>query len=138
MLTVYGMKASGNCYKIELLLEQLSIAHRWVEIDSTRGETRTPEYLAMNANGKVPLLQADDGRFLAESNAILCYLADVRTCFRPIAGSALKRCNGCSSSNTATSLTSLSRVSSVDGWTPTICAAPNCPNCWSVATQRWT
>ena len=76
MLTVYGMKASGNCYKIELLLEQLKIAHRWVEIDSTRGETRTPEYLAMNANGKVPLLQSDDGSFLAESNAILCYLAD--------------------------------------------------------------
>ncbi|MEO6076920.1 MAG: glutathione S-transferase family protein [Dokdonella sp.] len=76
MLTVYGMKASGNCYKLELVLEQLKIAHRWVDIDSTRGETRTPEYLAMNANGKVPLLQSDDGSFLAESNAILCYLAE--------------------------------------------------------------
>lgn len=76
MLTVYGMKASGNCYKLELVLEQLKIAHRWVEIDSTRGETRTPEYLAMNANGKVPLLRTDDSQYLAESNAILCYLAE--------------------------------------------------------------
>ena len=76
MLTVYGMKASGNCYKLELLLEQLNIVHRWVEMDSTRGETRRPEYLAMNANGQIPLLQSDDGSFLAESNAILCYLAE--------------------------------------------------------------
>ncbi len=76
MLTVYGMKASGNCYKLELLLERLNIVHRWVEMDSTRGETRRPEYLAMNANGQIPLLQSDDGSFLAESNAILCYLAE--------------------------------------------------------------
>lgn len=76
MLTVYGMKASGNCYKVELLLEQLALAHHWVEVDSTRGETRTPEFLAMNSNGKVPLLRTDDGHHLAESNAILCYLAD--------------------------------------------------------------
>lgn len=76
MLTVYGMKASGNCYKVELALEQLGIAYRWIEVDSTRGETRTPEYLAMNPNGKVPLLQTDDGHHLAESNAILFYLAE--------------------------------------------------------------
>ena len=76
MLAVYGMKASGNCYKLELLLEQLNIVHRWVEMDSTRGETRRPEYLAMNANGQIPLLQSDDGSFLAESNAILCYLVE--------------------------------------------------------------
>jgi glutathione S-transferase len=76
MLTVYGMRASGNCYKLQLLLDQLGQAYRWVDIDSSRGETRTPEYLARNANGKVPLLELDDGRRLAESNAILCYLAE--------------------------------------------------------------
>lgn len=76
MLTVYGMKSSGNCYKVHLLLEQLRRAYRWVDINSAQGETRTPEYLAKNTNGKVPLLELDDGRRLAESNAILCYLAE--------------------------------------------------------------
>jgi glutathione S-transferase len=76
MLTVYGMRASGNCYKVELLLQQLGIAFRWVEVNSAAGETRTPEFLAMNANGRVPLLQLENGEFLAESNAILCYLSE--------------------------------------------------------------
>lgn len=76
MKTVYGMKASGNCYKLQLLLEQLGEPYRWIEIDSVAGETRTPEYLAKNANGKVPLLELEDGRRLPESNAILCYLAE--------------------------------------------------------------
>ena len=74
--TVYGMKTSGNCYKVQLLLEQIGRPYRWIEIDSTTGQTRTPEYLARNPNGKVPLLELDDGRRLAESNAILCYLAE--------------------------------------------------------------
>ena len=76
MTTVYGMKTSGNCYKVQLALEQLGQPYRWIEVDSAAGETRTPEYLAKNPNGKVPLLELDDGRHLAESNAILCYLAD--------------------------------------------------------------
>ncbi len=76
MLTVHGMAASGNCYKLQLLLAHLGRDYRWVEVDSTRGQTRTPEFLALNPNGKVPLLVLDDGRKLAESNAILCYLAD--------------------------------------------------------------
>ncbi|MFT3806232.1 glutathione S-transferase family protein [Arenimonas sp.] len=76
MTTVYGMRASGNCYKLQLLLSHLGRQHRWVDVDSTRGETRTPEYLAKNPNGKVPLLELEDGRLLAESNAILCYLAE--------------------------------------------------------------
>jgi glutathione S-transferase len=76
MKTVYGMKASGNCYKVQLLLEQLGEPCRWIETNSVNGETRTPDYLAKNANGKVPLLELEDGRRLPESNAILCYLAD--------------------------------------------------------------
>jgi glutathione S-transferase len=76
MITIYGMKASGNCYKLQLLLEQLGQPYRWIEIDSTKGETRAPEYLAKNPNGKVPLLELEDGRLLPESNAILCYLAE--------------------------------------------------------------
>jgi glutathione S-transferase len=76
MFTVFGMSDSGNCYKVRLALEQLALPHRWVEVDSTRGETRTPEFLAMNPNGKVPTLQLEDGTFLPESNAILHYLAE--------------------------------------------------------------
>jgi glutathione S-transferase len=76
MFIVFGMSDSGNCYKVRLALEQLSLAYRWVEVDTGRGETRTPEFLAMNPNGKVPTLKLEDGSFLAESNAILNYLAD--------------------------------------------------------------
>lgn len=75
-VTVYGMRASGNCFKVASILAHLEQPHRWVEVNSAAGETRTPEYLARNANGKVPLLELADGRYLPESNAILCYLAD--------------------------------------------------------------
>lgn len=76
MITIYGMKVSGNCYKLQLLLEQLREPYRWIEVDSTRGATRAPEFLAKNPNGRVPLLELDDGRRMPESNAILCYLAE--------------------------------------------------------------
>jgi len=76
MITVYGYSVSGNCHKLRLLLEQIGRDYRWVEVDSSQGGTRTPEYLAKNANGKVPMLELEDGRILVESNAILCYLAE--------------------------------------------------------------
>lgn len=76
MITVYGMSMSGNCYKLRLLLEQLGRDYRWIEVDSARGETRTPAFLARNPNGRVPLIELEDGRVLVESNAILCWLAE--------------------------------------------------------------
>ncbi|RZA16511.1 MAG: glutathione S-transferase family protein [Lysobacteraceae bacterium] len=76
MITVHGFSPSGNCHKVKLLLEQLGREYAWVETDSARGATRTPEYLARNPNGKVPMIELDDGRVLVESNAILCWLAD--------------------------------------------------------------
>jgi glutathione S-transferase len=76
MITVYGFTPSGNCHKVKLLLEQLGREYRWIETDSSRGETRTDAFLAKNANGRVPLLELDDGRRLAESNAMLCWLAE--------------------------------------------------------------
>lgn len=75
MITVHGFSASGNCHKVRLLLEQLGRDYRWVEVDSAQGATRTPRFLAMNPNGRVPIIALADGRILAESNAILCYLA---------------------------------------------------------------
>ena len=76
MLTVYGMADSGNCYKVKLALEQLARPYRWVEVSTTKGETRTAEFLACNPNGQVPLLELEEGGFLPESGAILCYLAE--------------------------------------------------------------
>ena len=76
MNTIYGMKASGNCYKVQLLLEILAKPYRWVDVNSAAGETRTAQYLAKNPNGKVPLLETETGQYLPESNAILCYLAN--------------------------------------------------------------
>jgi glutathione S-transferase len=74
MYTLYSMQRSGNSYKVRLALAQLRIPYRLVEIDILKGESRTPEFLAKNPNGQVPLLEAAPSRFLAESNAILWYL----------------------------------------------------------------
>ena len=76
-MRLYGMSSSGNCYKLQLACAQLGVAHEWHEIDITRGENLSPEFLAgLNDRGKVPVLQLDDGRTMSESNAILHYLAD--------------------------------------------------------------
>jgi glutathione S-transferase len=76
MLTLYNMMDSGNAYKARLLLHQLGIPYKRVEFDIDKGETRTPAFLAKNPNGRVPVLELEDGTLLAESNAILCYLAE--------------------------------------------------------------
>jgi len=74
--TLYSMQDSGNCYKPRLLLHLLGLAFRLIETDSRDGSTRKPEYLALNPNGRVPLLILPDGRKLSESNAMLLYLAE--------------------------------------------------------------
>lgn len=76
MLTLFDYLDSGNGYKIRLLLAQLGLAYRWVEVDILAGQTRTPQFLAKNPNGRIPTLQLEDGSFLAESNAIMWYLAE--------------------------------------------------------------
>jgi glutathione S-transferase len=75
-MKVYGMSRSGNCHKVKLLLTLLERPFTWVEVDTMGGATRTPEFLAMNPNGRVPLLELEPGRFLPESNAILWYFAE--------------------------------------------------------------
>jgi glutathione S-transferase len=68
---------SGNGYKVRLLLTQLGIPFERIDYDITRGETRTPEFLEnVNANGRVPVLETEEGTFLPESNAIMFYLAE--------------------------------------------------------------
>ncbi|MGH6611330.1 MAG: glutathione S-transferase family protein, partial [Burkholderiaceae bacterium] len=73
---VHGMASSGNCHKVKMVLEHLRLPYQWREIDTLKGETRTPSFLAMNPNGKVPVLQIDETTFLPESNAIMSYLAE--------------------------------------------------------------
>ena len=76
MITIYGYSPSGNCHKLCMLLGHLGRDYRWIEVESPYGATRTPEYLAKNPNGKVPMIETDDGRVMVESNAILTWLAD--------------------------------------------------------------
>jgi len=75
-MKLYDFLPSGNGYKVRLLLSQLGIPFTLVEKDIMKGETRTPEFLALNPNGRIPVLELDDGRRLSESDAIMCYLAE--------------------------------------------------------------
>ena len=75
MYTLYSMQRSGNSYKVRLALARLGIPYRRIEIDILQGESRTPEFIAMNPSGQVPLLEVAPDRHLAESNAILWYVA---------------------------------------------------------------
>lgn len=76
MYKVYGDYQSGNCYKVKLMLHLLGLEYQWVPINILNGETETPEFLAKNPNGKVPVLELEDGTCLWESNAILNFLAE--------------------------------------------------------------
>jgi glutathione S-transferase len=76
MITLYQQHDSGNCYKVRLALTYLGLPFRTVAVSSLDGSTRRPEFLARNPIGKVPTVELDDGRHLAESNAILLYLGD--------------------------------------------------------------
>ena len=75
MYTLYSMQRSGNSYKVRLALARLGIPYKLVEVDILKGDSRTPEFLAKNPNGQVPLLEVAPDRHLAESNAILWYVA---------------------------------------------------------------
>jgi len=75
-MKLYDYLPSGNSYKVRLLLSYLGIPYTHIPIDIHKGETQTPEYLAMNPAGQIPLLQLEDGRTLAESNAVLMFLAE--------------------------------------------------------------
>lgn len=76
MLTVFGDNRSGNCLKVKWLLDRLGRDYRWVETDVTSGATRRPEFLARHPAGQVPAVILEDGRALAQSNAILLYFGE--------------------------------------------------------------
>jgi glutathione S-transferase len=76
MITLYQQHDSGNCYKVRLVLAHRGLAYRTVAVSSLDGSTRRPEFLAKNPIGRVPTIELDDGRHLAESNAILLYFGE--------------------------------------------------------------
>ncbi len=75
-LQIYGDRVSGNCLKVKWTARKLGIAYRWIQTDVLKGETRTPEFLALNPAGQVPVVVLEDGRPLAQSNAIILHLAE--------------------------------------------------------------
>lgn len=79
MYRIYGDQRSGNCYKVKLMMALRGFAYEWVDVDILKGETRSPAFLEKNPNGKIPVLELDDGSYLWESNAILNYLAEGST-----------------------------------------------------------
>ena len=74
-MKIYGDLNSGNCLKVKWVCDRLRIPYQWVAVDTLQGETRTPAFLKLNAAGQVPVVVFDDGRALAQSNAIIRYLA---------------------------------------------------------------
>ena len=75
-MRIYGDSISGNCLKVRWIAEYLGRSFDWIETDILKGESRTPEFLALNPAGQVPLVILDDGRPLAQSNAIILHLAE--------------------------------------------------------------
>jgi glutathione S-transferase len=74
-MIIYGDIRSGNCHKVKYTADKLGLSYDWRQIDVVKGETRKPDYLAINSMGQVPAVVFDDGRALAQSNAIIRYLA---------------------------------------------------------------
>ena len=74
-MKIYGDSNSGNCLKVKWVCDHLAIPFSWIDVDTSKGESRTPEFLELNPFGQVPTVAFDDGRPLAQSNAIIRYLA---------------------------------------------------------------
>ncbi len=74
-MKIWGDSNSGNCLKVKWVCDRLALPYRWIAVDTMKRETRTPQFLALNGAGQVPVVAFDDGRTLAQSNAIIRYLA---------------------------------------------------------------
>lgn len=75
-MLIYGDSISGNCLKVKWVADHLGLAYDWIETDILKSESRTQAFLAMNPAGQVPAVILDDGRALAQSNAIIIHLAE--------------------------------------------------------------
>jgi glutathione S-transferase len=75
IMKIYGDINSGNCLKVKWICDKLALRYNWIGIDTLKGETRTAQFLKLNGAGQVPTVEFEDGRTLAQSNAIIRYLA---------------------------------------------------------------
>jgi glutathione S-transferase len=76
IMRIYGDSISGNCHKVKWTADYLGLRYDWIETDILKSQSRTPQFLAMNPAGQVPTVVLDDGRPLAQSNAIILHLAE--------------------------------------------------------------
>ena len=74
-MRIYGDLGSGNCLKVKFTADRLGLPYEWIAVDLMKGETRTEAFLARNPFGQIPVVEFSDGRHLAQSNAIVRYLA---------------------------------------------------------------
>jgi glutathione S-transferase len=74
-MKIHGDSNSGNCLKVKWVCDYLALPYTWIAVDTLKRETRTPQFLKLNGAGQVPVVEFDDGRTLAQSNAIIRYLA---------------------------------------------------------------
>jgi len=74
-MKIHGDSNSGNCLKVKWVCDRLALPYRWIAVDTMKRETHTPQFLALNSAGQVPVVEFDDGRTLSQSNAIIRYLA---------------------------------------------------------------
>jgi glutathione S-transferase len=74
-MKIYGDSISGNCLKVKWVCDRLALPYTWIAVDVVKKETRNAQFLALNSAGEVPVVEFDDGRTLAQSNAIIRYLA---------------------------------------------------------------
>src|SRR3979409_2465030 len=74
-MKIYGDTNSGNCLKVKWVCDKLALPYTWIAVDTLKRETRTTLFLKLNSAGQVPVVEFDDGRTLAQSNAIIHYLA---------------------------------------------------------------
>src|SRR5215470_19862060 len=75
LMKIFGDTNSGNCLKVKWVCDRLALPYSWIAVDTLKRETRTPQFLALNSAGQVPVVEFDDRRTLAQSNAIIRYLA---------------------------------------------------------------
>lgn len=89
-MKIYGDTKSGNCLKVKWVCDKLALPYRWIDIDVMQGQSRTVEFLKLNGAGQVPVVEFEDGRTLAQSNAIIRYLARDTDLIPPVAWEAAK------------------------------------------------
>jgi glutathione S-transferase len=75
-MKIYGDMISGNCLKVKWTADFLGLPYEWIAVDVLKGQSRAPEFLAVNPWGQIPAVVLDDGRALSQSNAIILHLAE--------------------------------------------------------------